>query len=85
MPDGRFDLEAPSAGSHTWARSEGTAEASAEPFLKSGRILGSALGSKKLHFRFFYKRLAYGILPTARIWLGRKNLPQQSNSDDEEG
>jgi len=52
----------------------------------SGRILlGSVLGSKKLHFGFFYKRLAYGILPAARIWLGRKNLPQQSNSDDEEG
>jgi hypothetical protein len=48
----------------------------------SGRIL---LGSKKLHFGFFYKGVAYAILPTARIWLGRKNLPQQSNSDDEEG
>jgi len=48
----------------------------------SGRIL---LGSKKLHFGFFYKRLAYGILPTTRIWLGRKKLQQQSNSDDEEG
>jgi hypothetical protein len=33
----------------------------------------------------FYKRLAYGILSAAQIWLGRKKTPQQSNSDDEEG
>ena len=46
---------------------------------------GQYSGKKKLYFGFFYKRLAYGILPTARIWLGRKNFPHQSNSDDEEG
>ena len=46
---------------------------------------GQHSGQKKLHFGFFYKRLAYGILPTARIWLGREKMPQQSNSDDEEG
>jgi hypothetical protein len=27
---------------------------------------GQYSGQKKLHFGFFYKRLAYGILPTAR-------------------